>query len=140
MIKSRKQELQAELAFISAQFGFLPESIVKLQGRNRMFDSMKLLDNGIEKVQVQPYKGRLDLILGKNVRVFPVLSGIIFTLDDLPQNALQFQFAPNLSAEVERLFSRMTALLSPQRLNLNFESLKMHLMVLWNTEFANSNL
>ena len=71
---------------------------------------------------------------------FQVLSGSIFTLDDLPQNAFQFHFAPIVSAEVERLFSTMTALLSPQRLNLNFESLKMHLMVLWNTEFVNSNL
>ena len=71
---------------------------------------------------------------------FQVLSGSIYTLDDLPQIALQFQFAPIVSAEVERSFSRMTALLSPQRLNLNFESFKMHLMVLWNTEFVNSNL
>ena len=52
---------------------------------------------------------------------FQALSRFIFTLDDLPQNALLFQFAPIVSAEVERLFSRMTALLSPQRLNLNFE-------------------
>ena len=74
----------------------------------------------------------------KNAR--EVLSHSIFTLDDLPQNAFQFHFAPIVSAEVERLFSTMTALLSPQRLNLNFESLKMHLMVLWNTEFVNSNL
>ena len=71
---------------------------------------------------------------------FQVLSGSIFTLDDLPQIPLQFQFALIVSAEVERLFSRKTALLSPQRLNLNFESLKMHLMVLWKTEFVNSNL
>ena len=86
LIKLKKQELQAELAFISAQFGFSPESIVKLQGRNRLVDSMKLLDNVIEKVQVQPYKGRLDLILGKNPGVqkmreyFQGLSGSIFTL------------------------------------------------------------
>ena len=77
---------------------------------------MKLLDNVIEKVQVQPHKGRLDLILGKNPGLqkmreyFQVLSGFIFTL------------------------------LSPQRLNLNFESLKMHLMFLSKTEFVNSNL
>ena len=109
LIKSKKQELQAELDFISAQLGFLPESIVKLQGRNRLVDSLKLLDN-FEKHLFSRIKEGWTSFLEKNPGLqkmreyFQVFSGSIFTLDNLPQSALQFQFAPIVSAEVERLF------------------------------------
>ena len=51
-------------------------------------------------------------------------------VDLAPETSLKFKNAPIANAETERVFSKMSALLTPQRL-LTFK-LKFHLMINWN--------
>ena len=132
------QCLKAQLALIAANFAFLPEAITKLQGRIPLADAFSVLNDVQAKVVLQPYKQKLDQLFSKNPDLdnfkehADVLMGSCFQTNVAPETSLEFKNAPIANAEIERVFSKMSALLTPQRLRLTFEALKFHLMINWN--------
>ena len=62
----KNQCLKAQLAFIAANFAFLPEAITKLQGRIPLADAFSVLNDVQAKVVLQPYKQKLDQLFSKN--------------------------------------------------------------------------
>ena len=64
-----------------------------------------------------------------------VINGNVFSLDATTETALTFVHSPIVSAEIERVFSRMSFLLSPQRLSMTFKHLRMQLILGWNSEY-----
>ena len=132
------QRLKAQLAFIATNFAFFPEAITKLQGRIPLADAFSILNDVQAKVVLQPYKQKLDQLFSKNPDLdnfkehTDVLMGSCFQTNVAPETSLKFKNAPIANAEIERVFSKVSALLTPQRLLLTFEALKFHLMINWN--------
>ena len=132
------QCLEAQLAFIAANFAFLPEAITKLQGRIPLADAFSVLNDVQAKVVLQPYKQKLDQLFSKNPDLdnfkehADVLMGSCFQTNVAPETSLKFKNAPIANSEIARVFSKMSALSTPQRLRLTFVAPKFHLMINWN--------
>ena len=68
-----------------------------------------------------------------------VLMGNCFQAASTPEKPLKFKNSLIASAEIERVFSKMSVTLTPQRQKLTFDSLKFHLMIDRNAEDINND-
>ena len=136
--------LMQEMAFLVASFDFLPEAITKLQGRLSLCDQFVILEKVIVNVQGDNYKEKLDAVLTRNpdfkiLQDFAkILRGERVSSDVPPLDAPIYRYAPLVSADIERVFSEMGQIQTPQRMSLTIENLKHHLCVYWyNTVYEN---
>ena len=135
-----------ELGFIFASFVFLPQIITRLQGRLSLVAQFDILNKVLGAVQGEKYKEKLDSVLVripnfKQLKEFSlILRGEnLSTTDVNPLDAAIFQNAPMVSVDIERVFSSMEQIQSPQRMRLAIENLKQHLIVYWyNTVFKDN--
>ena len=131
------QCLKAQLAFIAASFPFLPEAITKLQGRIPLADAFSVLNDVQAKVVLQPYKQKLDQLFSKT-QTWTISRSMPMSWWDpafKPMSPPKHQRSSRnriANVEIERVFSKKSALLTPQRLRLTFEALKFHRMINWN--------
>ena len=97
-------------------------------------------------VQGDKYKEKLDSVLVRNsnfkqLKEFSLkLRGEKLSITDVnPLDAAIFRNAPTVSVDIERVFSSMGQIQSPQRMRLTIEIMKQHLIVYWyNTVFKDN--
>ncbi|XP_063720187.1 uncharacterized protein LOC134846731 [Symsagittifera roscoffensis] len=101
----------------------------------------QMIENFIDylaKFSREKYKEKLDSVLVripnfKQLKEFSlILRGEnLSTTDVNPLDAAIFQNAPMVSVDIERVFSSMEQIQSPQRMRLAIENLKQHLIASW---------
>ena len=138
--------LRQELGFITATFKFLPEVITEIQRRLPLLKQFELLDKVISNVNGEQYKNKLESIqkrnpdINKMCKFALVISGERVNETSIdPLKARIYKNAPLVSAEIERVFSSIGEVLSPQRMSLNVEYLKhhYHLIIYWYNTVCN---
>jgi hypothetical protein len=139
------KNLQNNLAFISANFGFLVDTISKLEtSKMALTESLEIVDNAIKQLERVPGEigvltnSKLQNILGKNPGFNAVMSIRDILLNKTPKNNLEIEYnpkeltcmkyAPITSVDVERSFSRYKAMLRSNRRHFKFENFKLYVV------------
>lgn len=120
LVHNQRNSLKSKLSDLQSLFQFLPSTIKKLQARQPIADVISILDNVKVSLPNEIYSEKWEKIIGKNPDLSTVLRRPLFAL------------APVVSVDVERFFSSMSAILSPERQLLSLEALKQHLILNWN--------
>ena len=140
-----KVDIKDDLAFINANYGYLPRLIEKLD----LYDSIATYENIIELIEnVQGEIGnkittKFRKSLSKNVNYKNIccISRIIYGLkseeanpfkDYSPDDISSFKFAPVTSCEVERSFSIYKSFLRPNRHGITTEHIKYYMITHFN--------
>jgi len=139
--------LETNLVFIHANYGYLPDTIEKLETQGLpLATSIEIVRNVCEKLSsVSGITGKLINDKFKNVldknkgfevlqEVSNILSGDKIGANKLPedlsiQESIYFKYAPITSVDVERSFSIYKNLLSSNRRSFEFENLKKSFIV-----------
>ncbi len=126
------------LAFIQANFSFLPQTIVKLQKSGLpLVESLAIVSEAEEKINALPepvglpYKGKVRDVLAKNPGLETLrMVGKVLQLGTAelpagmqPCDVANLKFVPIVSVDVERSFSQFKNILSDRRHNLTKENL-----------------
>ena len=105
-------------------------------------DQFSILKKVIDNVQGDNYKEKLDAVLNRNpdLKILQdfakILKGEQVSSDVPPLDGTIYRYAPLVSADIERVFSEMGQIQTPQRMSLTIENLKHLLCVYWyNTVF-----
>ncbi len=146
-IKSAKEvfpnkELPGQLAIIKANFKILTNSITKLEGHQSLVESIRVIEEVEEKLNLESYDKKVRDVLQKNPgleklrRISRVIRGSAedFEGDDLNMPSL-FANAPVTSVDCERICSKFKDLLSSKRMSLT-ESHIRDVIVQWNSKEA----
>jgi len=135
------------LAFISGNYGYLPEILDILQKRNALLtESFSLLDKTVKSInEVKGHQGeevslKMQNILANNKgleilrQIALIHAGEYIETHYSPKEITAFKYAPLVSCEVERSFSVYKDLLTCKRTNLSNENLKYHMVIACNTK------
>jgi len=138
--------LQNNLAFISTNFGFLVDTISKLEtSKMPLTESLEIVDNAIKQLERVPGEigvltnSKLKNVLEKNTGFNIVMSIRDILLNKTPNNnyseieytpkeIMCMKYAPVTSVDVERSFSRYKAMLRPNRRHFTFENFKLYVV------------
>ena len=132
--------LLVQLATLKGQFGHITEVITKLQERVSLDKAVELVES-FEISLEGHYAEKFAQVIQRNPdwETFRKIGNILqgkyqeqFDLSMTPADICKFKNAPIVSAEVERCFSYMNRLLSPQRQRLTTEHIRWHLVLMWN--------
>lgn len=130
--------LPGRLAYIKVNFSCLPGAITKLEGRLKLMESIKVIEDVTEKITAQPVAEKLRKVLDKNPgykRVCQIASVLNGTSNDMggmePDVLAKFANAPLTSVDCERVFSSFKDLFAPKR-PFTETHLRDHLIVQWN--------
>lgn len=141
-----KPNIKTQLIFAETNYGFLAETITKLEGFNSINIQINLINHATKKIN--DVKGniglkicrKLESVLNKNSN-FKNMKQIanIFDLSSIDDNLdineystteiAAFKYAPLTSVDVERSFSMYKNFLRPNRLKFTFDNLKKHLFI-----------
>ena len=108
-------------------------------------DQLAFIAGNRTQLKIAKKNERKELLVSKNpdLETFKVYAGVLmgncFQTGSTLEKPLKFKNAPMASAEIERVFSKMSAILTPQRPKLTFDSLKFHLIINWNAEDINND-
>ncbi|KAF0764808.1 Uncharacterized protein FWK35_00031284, partial [Aphis craccivora] len=148
-----KPNLENNLAYIKSNFSILSVAIDKLQAKSlSLATSLNIIENIEETLKTlngehgKPIYLKLKNVLEKNSglsklkHISNILEGeettnIGESLGELTCNDfVYFKYAPIVSVDVERSFSRYKTLLADDRRKFKFENLAKHLIIQCNTE------
>ncbi|KAE9528576.1 hypothetical protein AGLY_012151 [Aphis glycines] len=137
----------ADLVFIHSNYGFLPDTILKLENQGlpivEAIGIIKNVQNKLEnifcKIGISVHE-KFKKVIEKNtgfetiIKINDVLTGQGKCFDGLPEDLTindiaYFKYAPLTSTDVERSFSRYKNLMAPNRRAFEFENLKQALIV-----------
>ena len=99
-----------------------------------LVETFSILNDVEAKVVLNPYKQKWELLVSKipDLKIFKeysdVLMGNCFQTGSTPEKPLKFKNSPMASAEIERVFWKMSAILTPQRQKMTFVSSTFHLI------------
>ncbi|CAI6360338.1 unnamed protein product [Macrosiphum euphorbiae] len=140
------KNLQNNLAFISTNFGFLVDTISKLEtSKMPLTESLEIVDNAIKQLERVPGEigvltnSKLKNVLEKNTGFNTVMSIRDILLNKTPNNKYSeieytpkeimcMKYAPVTSVDVERSFSRYKAMLRPNHRHFTFENFKLYVV------------
>ena len=128
-----------ELAYLKGQFSHITSVITQLQERVTLDKAVQLVQD-FKNTLTDHYAEKFDQVLLRNPDWQRVLSfgqillGTFTGVDKnlVPADAYTFKNAPIVSVDVERCFSYMNRLLSPQRQRLTTEHIRWYLVIMWN--------
>jgi hypothetical protein len=140
---------RAEIAYIHANFGFIPNLIRVVESRGvRLSESLLRVDEsrgllrGVAGRVPELVHEKLDSILLKNegLETLRLISAVLTgdskepvpQFEFTPEELALFQFAPVVSCDVERTFSQYKAVLRDNRQSFAFEHLRLHLLIYCN--------
>ena len=124
---------------------FYRTQLKNCKNRISLVETCSTLNDVEAKVVQNPYKQKWELLVSKNpdLEIFKeyadVLKGNCFQTGSTPEKPLKFQNSSMASAEMERVFSKMSAFLTPQRQKLTFDWLNFHLTINWKAEDINND-
>lgn len=143
--------IKGDLAFLKANYEFLPESIASLESASmQLVDAVGIVKDVVVKVGAvrgergSSFRQKFAQVLDKNDGL-KTLMAIAATLSgETGVNAEQlrgynskeiasFKFAPITSCDVERSFSMLKALYRDNRKSFTFDALQMHVVIHCNT-------
>ncbi|PNF19043.1 hypothetical protein B7P43_G11713 [Cryptotermes secundus] len=145
-------EMEGQLAFIKANFSSLTEGIQCLQDRGATLEDslalVKKIATDLEKVSGDIGKmvsRKMKSVLDKNLgyetlcSISQILSGESFSAFSIEEeltasDLVHFKYAPVVSADVERSFSKYKNVLSDSRHALTFKNLRMLTVIYCNSE------
>ena len=145
-------EMEGQLAFIKANFSSLTEGIQCLQEKGAALEDslalVKKIASDLEKVSGDIGKmvsRKMKSVLDKNsgyetlCSISRILSGESFSAFSIEEeltasDLVHFKYAPIVSADVERSFSKYKNVLSDNRRSLTFENLRMLTVIYCNSE------
>lgn len=156
LIKENKRHISNDIAFVSSNYGFLPDAIQQLEsGKNSLAHSLKILDDAFDRVN------KIDCEVGKIVRDKfkdslggnPDLSTIkavnaILTrnadyssiIDIDPRIKLEniefYKMCLLVSVDTERSFSRYKSMLRDNRRSFLFENFLKYFFLNVNSDLA----
>lgn len=147
----QEPEMEANLAYIHSNFGFIPEYITKLETQyislSEALSAVKYVQNKLNdcegEIGVAVFQ-KFNNVLEKNsgfktiLNISKILSGQETSMEGLPDDLTgdditYFKYAPITSTDIERSFSRYKTLLADNRRSFNFENIKKSLVVQYNT-------
>jgi DNA-binding Lrp family transcriptional regulator len=144
--------LQRDLVYVSANYGFLADSIKKLEKKGvTLTGAVEVVDHAETALRLT--RGRTALLVqrkfdavfekNKGLRVLRAVSKVLS--DDLlldeeaeflneyePSELADYRFAPIVSCDVERVFSRFKSVLRANRESFTVEHIKWHLVCMCN--------
>lgn len=141
----QNKNLQNNLAFITVHFGFLVDTISKLEtSKMPLIESLEIVDQAIKHLETVPgdigslINAKLQNVLKKNPGLNDISSIRDILLNKTPTNNLEIEltpmeissmsYAPITSVDVERSFSRYKAMLRSNRRHFKFENLKLYVV------------
>jgi hypothetical protein len=143
-------EVRNQLAFIRSNYGFIPSLIESVEARNvQLADSLRHIDEmqgmlaDVQGTVGERLQKKLDAVLSKNAglqvlrQISAVLGGYAAQkIDDdyhfTPQEISDYRYAPVVSCDVERSFSKYRAVLRDNRQSFLFDNLHKHLIIYCN--------
>lgn len=144
--------IEANLVYIKANFGFLSRDITRLETSGMLLtESIGIIQQVKEKIQKAPGTlgktiiNKLENVLKKNMgfetflKIEAILNGEQTSTEGLPedltsQDMVYFKYAPITSVDVERSFSAYKNILSDRRRRLKFENIRKMLIVQCNSD------
>jgi hypothetical protein len=146
----KKPSLKNDLAFIAANFKWVPDKIRELEKKNVLLtDAMDIISDAFAKFQATPgflgvrIKEKCNFVLDRNVGLSKLKAIADVLRGETPSMGLEeyspselacFRFAPITSTEVERTFSILKHTLNDRRQCFSFENLKMILVLSCNED------
>ena len=141
-----RPDVRNDLAYIQANFGFIPGLISACEKRGAaLSDGIRRIDEavgllrGAEGTIGDRVQEKLDSVLEKNGGLVTLrqISAVLCGNHDQgiegykfsPIEMCAFMYAPLVSCDVERSFSRFKAVLRDNRESFKFENLKQHLII-----------
>ena len=134
-----------DLAFISTNYGCLPQIVDHFQKQNSLLtDSFSLLENSIKLIsEVKGKEGeeiysKMQNILAKNQglqelkTISMIHKGENIDTPYSPKEIASFKYAPLVSCDVERSFNVYKDILTCKRMNLTDSNIKYHLVIACN--------
>ena len=123
--------------YLSSQFSKVTCILDKLQGRLLLSEAVKTVDL-FEDCLEEEYKDKFTRVLERNPdwetvrKIGKILSGEAnVAINIRPDVICNFKFAPIVSVDVERCFSQLTRILSPQRQRLLINNLRHLMIIMW---------
>lgn len=147
-----KSNLETNLIYIKANFGFLSTEITRLETKGLLLtESLKIIQNVEESLENVPnhvreiIKNKMKGVLSKKqdikiiLKIAEILDENETSIDSLPveltaDKCVHFKYAPITSVDVERSFSAYKNVLSDNRRKFLFENLKKTLIIQVNSE------
>ena len=121
------------------EFSNIIEVLKKLQGRLPLTESVALVENFRRNLSV-PYYEKFESVLARNPDYGQIqkISDAINGIGSVGENMAPYEFSifkhlPIVSVEVERVFSRLNAVLDPHRKKFLVPNLKSVLVLMWNS-------
>jgi len=144
----KNPRLPMHLIFIASNYGFLPDSIKKLETSGVLLNEQLSIFSEAEFKCFQVKNARGQKIYEKFKNVIKKNKGlaILTNIDRALNGALEkpekytlseilsFKYAPTTSVEVERSFSMYKNFLSPNRQRFLFENIKEHMVIYCNAK------
>lgn len=151
----KTNNLEANLAFIKSNYGFISTSITRLETQGiALTESIKIIETTIECIhsakiggstQAKAIDDKIKKVMEKNVgfdqlkKISIILSGQNESMDGLPADISSgdlpfFKFAPICSVDVERSFSKYKNILADNRRSFKFSNLRKYLIVQVNAQ------
>lgn len=142
-----------EISFVYKHYVFLAETITQLEGNQVPISSaLHHLNTVILKIKETPnqdIKDKFDQILKKNVGL-PIMEAVVKNDIDIlhkteqfksatPADISRYNFAPLVSCDVERSFSKYKSILTDHRRSFNLLNLRYHLIIACNTDEVESS-
>ena len=139
----KEQSIQHNLVYISANFSSLADSIKKLEERNlELVNALEIFHLALRNISVsygdvgKRINAKAQQVVANNpgLKTIENIRGIIVGQEvnmerNFAQNAVYFKYGPLTSVEVERSFSKLTMLLSDERLSLKTENVRKLLII-----------
>jgi hypothetical protein len=142
--KIDSKNLQNNLAFISTNFGFLVNTISKLEtSKMPLTESLEIVYNAIKQLERVPGEigvlnnSKLKNVLEKNTgfnTVMPIRHILLnktpnnnySEIEYTPKEIMCMKYEPVTSVDVERSFSRYKAMLRPNHRHFTFDNFKLY--------------
>ncbi|KAL4097236.1 hypothetical protein QTP88_022042 [Uroleucon formosanum] len=150
----KSNNLEANLAFIMSNYGFISTSITRLETKGMsLTESIKIIKTAKESIysanvggcaQAKAIDEKFQKVMEKNVgfvqlqKISDIINGQNESMDGLPTDISSgdipfFKFAPISSVDVERSFSKYKNILADNR-SFEFSNLKKYLIVQCNAQ------
>ncbi|KAL4113266.1 hypothetical protein QTP88_016925 [Uroleucon formosanum] len=151
----KSNNLEANLAFIMSNYGFISTSITRLETKGMsLTESIKIIKTAKESIhsanvggcaQAKAIDEKFQKVMEKNVgfvqlqKISDIINGQNESMDVLPTDISSgdipfFKFAPISSVDVERSFSKYKNILADNRRSFEFSNLKKYLIVQCNAQ------
>lgn len=150
----KSANLKAELSYIKSNFYVIVQAITKLETPGlELKESIGVFENvrkTLASLNKTDYRIKFENVIARN-KGYSAIFDIHRTLNECvgsesafikqysPSEVALFKYCPVTSSDVERSFSKYSAILSEKRRNFLFENLKQHLIVYANINVENVN-